>query len=80
MVDSIGKVVIVGDYVRYWHNRNFSSTIKSDVGQIVYFDGEFARIKYMDDANDKSCLRSKSGITKLSKEEAMLYVFERGIV
>jgi hypothetical protein len=77
MIDSAGKNLKIGDYVRFMHNRNAEGE-RTDIGEIVSMTDGFAKVKYQNPfGKDMNCFRSKSGLSRLSDGEAMLYVFEK---
>jgi hypothetical protein len=81
MKDRSGKLIHIGDIVKYWHKIDGRST--PEIGEIIEFSGfaserEIAISRKFYNNTDVS-YRSSSGITLLSKEEAMLWKLEQYI-
>jgi hypothetical protein len=80
MLDKFNKVVIVGDYIKYWHCR-YGYPYPA-IGQITYIDKHkaSATIHYVPQNKmlefKDTCERVKSGITKMTPEEVMLWNLE----
>jgi hypothetical protein len=77
MVDRLGQILHNGDAVRYWHKVNGKST--PEIGEVVGFfnssDEIWIERKNYNDTNIS--YRRSSGITKLSKAEAVLWKMEQ---
>ena len=80
MLDRCAKNIQIGDYVRFWHNRNGAGE-RTDIGEVISITDGFAKIKFQNQFNSElHCFRSKSGLTKLTDSEAMLYIFEKNTI
>jgi hypothetical protein len=79
ITDRLGQIVKNGDAVRYWHKVNGRST--PEIGEVVgflYSSGEI-RIERKNYNDTNISFRRSSGITKLSKAEAVLWKMEQFI-
>ena len=79
MIDRLGNVVKIGDCVRYWHKVNGRPV--PEVGEVIDIFNvstmETVAIDRKEYNNTNVSYRFKSGITKLSKGEAMLWKMEQ---
>ena len=80
MVDRLGQILHNGDAVRYWHKVNGKSI--PEIGEVVGFSTHFGSLseiwierRYYNDTNIS--YRKSSGITKISKAEAVLWKMEQ---
>lgn len=81
MTDKLGQVVRKGDCVRYWHKVNGNSI--PEIGEIIGFvkygltQYDEAMIERKNYNNTNVSYRKSSGLTKISKAEAVLWKMEQ---
>lgn len=79
MNDCIGKYVKVGDYVRFCPKYSYIDRFRiGQISKIVVVDNTtYATVNfYLPNNEFDTFIRSKSEITKISNEEAMLWKLE----
>jgi hypothetical protein len=76
ITDRLGNEVKVGDIVLYWHRRERFT--RPDLGEVVNIPtNRIFEVEYTNSYGEKvSCLRSRSGITRFTKGEALLWKLE----
>jgi hypothetical protein len=79
MVDRLGNVVHKGDAVRYWHKVDGKAT--PEIGEVVriyvFAKRQEVSIERKHYNNTNISFRTESGITKITKAEAVIWKFEQ---